>query len=271
MIERVSKSGVVFFRSTLIESPHGFSTRLGGVSSEIHTESMNLAFGRGDSRETVMENLRIFGNVVGFDPESTVSLGQIHSADVLYVDGEMRGHGYLIDSEMKCDGYVTDKKGIAVGIKTADCVPILFEGKDGSGNVVAVGAAHAGWRGTLGGIAVKCLLRLKELGVRAENVRAAIGPAICFDCFSVKEDLLEAFTRELGRECAERYVIKNKSLCGSYNIDLKQFNKDRLLEAGMRPENIDLAEECTKCLPSLFYSHRATGDARGAMLSVISM
>ena len=137
-------NGVKYFRSSMISAKHGFATRVGGVSTEKHTASLNLSFGRGDSDETVIENLKLFSDAVGVKAESVISHPQIHSTRIMYADEASCGEGYFKFADEGFDGYVTDKKGVALGVKTADCVPILLEAKK-SGIIAAV---HAGWRGT---------------------------------------------------------------------------------------------------------------------------
>ena len=101
----VAENNVVYYRSEIIPCVHGFSTRLGGVGRLSHTESLNLAFGRGDGRDTVIENLRRFADAVGFRAESTVSVDQVHSDGIRYITAEHLGEGYFTESSGSCDGY----------------------------------------------------------------------------------------------------------------------------------------------------------------------
>ena len=158
----------MFVKSKILRSKHAFATRNGGVSTLEHTKSLNLAFGRGDEKEIVLENLKIFANEVGFAPEQVISLPQIHSNMIYKVGEENCGEGYFKTEDIReGDGYITGKKGVVLGIKTADCVPILFEAEK-DGKIVAVGAVHAGWRGTVAKIAPKCARSLcDEYGVAA--------------------------------------------------------------------------------------------------------
>jgi copper oxidase (laccase) domain-containing protein len=138
----------MFVKSNILRSPHAFATRRGGVSVQEHTKSLNLAFGRGDEDEIVLKNLDIFAQEVGFERESIVSLPQIHSDRIFTVTKEMCGQGYFIrDGIESSDGYVTAERGVTLGIKTADCTPILIEAEKDS-EIIAIGAVHAGWRGT---------------------------------------------------------------------------------------------------------------------------
>lgn len=259
-------SGVKFFRSTEIKCPHGFSTRVGGVSSLSHTASLNLAFGRGDDDRTVLKNLGLFAAAVGVDPHSVVSRSQIHSNIVEYVDKSNTGEGYYRPSEISCDGYFTDCPGVTLGIKTADCVPILFY--DPAAKVV--GAVHAGWRGTAAGIAAVCVEKMRSLGARPENIRAAIGAAIRFCCYEVGEDFRNSVESLAGKDLAERFIRERD---GRLHADIVGMNTELLRESGVT--KIDVSEYCTCCEPELFFSHRAatraSGGLRGTMLAVIAL
>lgn len=264
-----AENQIEFLCSEKIESIHAFSTRVGGVSELTHTASLNLAFGRGDERDTVLKNLSLFASAVGFDAEKLVSVHQIHSADVRLVDKSHAGQGYIIKEDFECDGYVTNTSGLAVGVKTADCVPILMEGYGESGDVCCVGAAHAGWRGTVSGIAVKCLEKMRTLG--AERVLVAIGPAICGKCFEVRADFYDAVSEILGAELTEKYVLHDDKKTGVWHTDLRRMNKDFLVSAGVDERDIDISEDCTCCLPERYFSHRYSGGKRGTQLSIIVM
>ena len=252
---------VKFFRSTIISCPHGFSTRIGGVSRLPHTAELNLAFGRGDDDATVIKNLELFSDAVGVDPHSVVSRHQVHSSKVEYVDQSNAGEGYYIPTELECDGYFTDSPGVTLGIKTADCVPILFH--DPIKNVI--GAVHAGWRGTAAGIAGICVERMRSLGSEPKDIRAAIGAAINFCCYEVGEDFYDSVSA-LDRARAERFIREKD---GRLHADIVGMNADILKAAGV--EIIDISPHCTCHEPELFYSHRASKGVRGTMLSIIAL
>ena len=259
----------MFVKSTLLRSPHAFATRNGGVSTLDHTRSLNLAFGRGDERETVLENLKIFANAVGFEPESVVSYPQIHSDKIYEISRANAGEGYFITEDIpEGDGYITNEKGITLGIKTADCTPILFEA-DKDGEIVAVGATHAGWRGTVAGIAPKCVKMLcDEYGVKPQNIRVAIGPCIHKCCYEVGDDLLAVVTDALGEDVASEFVTRegDRLVC-----DLPALNRYLLLTAGIPQKNVEVIDECTCCNPDKYFSHRYSKGHRGTMLNVIFM
>lgn len=259
----------MFIKSNILRSPHAFATRRDGVSVQEHTKSLNLAFGRGDADEIVLENLAIFAKSVGFDPQSVVSHPQIHSDKIITVTAQNFGEGYLIREGIEgCDGYITRERGVTLGIKTADCVPILFEAEK-EGEIIAVGATHAGWRGTVADIAGKCIERLcSEFGANASGIRAAIGPCIHACCYEVSSDVYGAVRDNLGGAIAEKFVVPSDK-DGKYFCDLAGINRELILNRGVPAENIEIIDECTCCNPEKYFSHRYSNGQRGTMLNVI--
>ncbi|MBQ9783383.1 MAG: peptidoglycan editing factor PgeF [Clostridia bacterium] len=266
----IAPNGVVYERSELIPCAHGFSTRLGGVSTLSHTATLNLGFDRGDDAETVRCNLSRFAEAVGFDPTRLISVSQIHSARVRYVTAEHAGEGIDRPTAEPCDGYVTDQPDVVVGIRTADCVPILLYAPPQGAFGGAVAAVHAGWRGTAAGIVRVAVDRLCRLGAEPQTVRAAIGPSIGSCCYEVRQDFADSFRAMAGDGLTERYVLPIPGQPGVYRSDLKGANQELLLSAGLLPENLDCSDSCTMCDPKTFFSHRVSGGLRGSLLSVIS-
>ncbi len=258
-----AENGVKYLYSDILGCPHGFSTRVGGVSTLPHTASLNLQCGRGDSDETVFANLRLFSEAVGVEAESVVTAHQIHSSHISLLTDMHRGQR----SVLECDGFVTISDRVAPSVKTADCVPILLSARDTRGRVFAVAALHAGWRGTASGIAARGVECLIELGARRESIRAAIGPSIGACCFEVDADCRDALIAGLG-SVAEANITRRGE---KFYPDLKAINRDALMKAGISGDNMDVSDLCTVCHPELFYSHRASGGLRGTLLSVISV
>lgn len=250
---------MIFSASDAITVPHGFSTRSGGVSTLDHLASMNFTTTTGDSKANVAENYRIFLSALGLDPTSRVSSHQIHSAKVRYVT-ESDG-GKVFDD---CDGFVTDRPGITLIVKSADCVPILFA--DSKKGVIA--AVHAGWRGTVGGIAAVAVSEMLKLGASIENIRIAIGPCIHDCCFEVQRDFVDAVTAIRGFAFADAHIHPRGS---SYFADLVSMNVALLTEAGIATEQIAISADCTCCAPYIYHSHRATEGKRGVMAAAIGM
>lgn len=259
-----AENGVKYLKSSIIPVRHGFATRIGGVSAHEHTSSLNLAFNRGDSTETVLENLRLFCDAVCVDENSVISRHQIHSKNVIYADENMAGEGYRKAVDEGCDGYVTDREGVTLGVKTADCVPILFCDPEAR----IIGAVHAGWRGTASGIAAECVFKMKSLGAEPSRIKAAVGPSIHACCYEVGEDFLSSVTAIAGEDMAREYI---RTVNGRLHADIVGMNRRFLLESGVLPDNIDISNQCTCCEPELFFSHRYSGGVRGTMLSVIAL
>jgi YfiH family protein len=160
--------------------PHGFFTREGGVSTGIYN-SLNAGQGSGDDGAAVAENRDRIAAHMG--AETLVSLHQVHSDIAVKVDGPWpRGRP-------KADAMVTDKPGIAIGVLTADCTPVLFADREAG----VVGAAHAGWKGALGGVLEATLSAMEALGAERSRIAAGIGPVISQRAYEVGPEFVERF------------------------------------------------------------------------------
>ena len=267
MFELINKNGVFLLKSTVLKSNHAFSTRIGGVSELDHTKGLNLAFGRGDDEKIVLQNLELFSLALGIDPTDVISVPQIHSNIVKDVTREDAGRGYYYPNGFSCDGYITVEKDLPIGVKTADCVPILLEGRNESDEVVAVSAVHAGWRGTADRIAENSVGAILKLGVSLENIYVAIGPCIDECCYEVGNDFAEQIEIKIGQSYKNKYIIKKEN--GSLYANLKGMNFEILTSIGVPSVNIDVCSYCTCCNEDLFYSHRRQKGIRGAHLNII--
>lgn len=257
IIEKTNKE-VTFLASDAISVPHGFTTRRGGVSTGV-LDSLNLGMNRGDLPENVVENYRRLGAAIGFDPAMAVLTRQTHSAIVRPVT-RADCNGLDHRNYPECDGLVTNDAGVALVIFTADCTPILLHDPVTG----AVGAAHAGWRGTAADIAGKTVTAMVEnFGAKAEHIRAAIGPNIGLCHFETDSDVPRAMLAAFGEEIAP-CIEKNGE---KYHLDLKKINAFALRRAGV--VQIDISGDCTFCQPDLFWSHRFTKGARGSQGAVI--
>lgn len=253
------------WQSDIIAAPyvrHGFSTREGGVSTEAHLASMNTGFFRGDSDGNVRENIRLLCSYAQ-TPENTVCTPQIHSTEVRFATPENGGEGITRDVPFPCDGFVTDRSGICLLVRVADCTPILLCGVKEDGSPV-IGAVHAGWRGAAGGIAAAAVEKMKKLG--AKNICAAIGACIHSCCYEVGEDMRDAVASLQSAAFADRHIQKRG---GRLYADIVGINSEILKESGVL--HIDICTECTACRPELYHSHRATGGKRGTMGAVIGI
>ncbi len=248
------QNGVPLLKCLGIPFPHGFSTRLGGVSCEAGYESLDLG-ARGEDDE-ISENRRRFVLAIGSEKGSLIFAKQIHSSDVQYVTEEDFGKSF------ECDAFVTDRAGVLIAVKTADCVPILF--CDSKKRIV--GAAHAGWRGTASGVAARCLEKMISLGASSENVSVAIGQRIGVCCYEVDDAFVEAVSDS---PFASLCLSKIFPVGEKFRADLGNMNKEILLSLGVKEENIYLSGFCTSCANELFFSHRRGGGRRGLMMSGI--
>ena len=243
----------------IIDTPHCFSTRFGGVS-EGALASLNLGVHRGDKPANVLENYRRLSEAVGFDPKRTVFTKQIHSDIIERVGVSDCGRGLIVPVENGCDGLVTNEPEVVLTVFSADCTPVLLYDPVAK----AVGAVHAGWRGTAAAIVAKAVERMAaEFGSKPENIRAAIGPCISQCCFETDRDVPEAMLNAFGDAAKE--AIRETGI--KYYVNLKALNALALTRAGVR--QIDIATECTACEPNRFWSHRRVGNARGSLAAMI--
>lgn len=256
------KNGVPYFVFRSLEDTklvrHGFSTRKGGVSKG-HLAELNLSFTRGDDSENVRENFRRIAGAIGFEPESLVLSSQTHTTNIRLVTKEDRGEGYAVPlKHTDVDGMITDVPGLTLATFYADCVPLFFVDPVHR----AIGLSHSGWKGTVNRMGAVTLARMEEaFGTRPKDVRAAIGPSICQDCYEVSEDVALEFKQEFSPQADERLIFRKKN--GRYQLNLWRANEIVLLEAGIRPRHLEITNICTCCNPELMFSHRASHGLRG--------
>ena len=249
---------------------HAFSTRANG----------SLGFVAHETRERVQQNRRRFVAALGASPD-LVTLRQIHS-DLIHVITS------LPTETLAGDGLITNVPGITLGILTADCFPVLLVDTKNK----AVGAFHAGWRGTVARIAEKGLgLMRREYGTRAQDVYAAIGSGIQQCCYEVGEEVQAKFesqfpySAELFREVKDSDPVREKypllfmnmrapghgDLCVKLHLDLREANHRQLISLGVKPDSIFASSECTACKIERFFSHRAEKGSTGRMMAVIGI
>jgi polyphenol oxidase len=259
MFREINKNGVIYMTSPNISVRHGFTTRFGGVSEGIFS-SLNLGLSCGDETDRALENYRILGAAMGIDTSKAAYSKQVHRDDIRVCTDEDR-RAPLNPVPYEADGLITNIPNLPLLIFTADCTPILFH--DSTAGIV--GAAHAGWRGTVLDIAGKTVRKMTEVyGCRPENIHAAIGPCISKCCFETGAEVYEALKGVLGAEADE---FAKRKPDGKYMTDLKGANCRLLERAGV--ENIEVSDECTMCSSDKYWSHRATGGKRGVQCSLI--
>ena len=241
--------------------PNAFSTRGGGVSP-FPEASLNLAGFDQDSAENIGENRRRFFSALG-GAWSLAACWQVHGSDVLVVREPQDPRS----EQARCDALATNLKGVLVGVKTADCVPVLL-GDPRSG---ACAAVHAGWRGTLAGVVKRALEALREeFGTDPRDVRAALGPAALGCCYEVGADVIGAFREEFAY--ADSVFAPTRE--GHALVDLHEANRRQLVESGVSPARVHALPLCTMCRTDLFFSYRQDRKLygrTGRSLSVIGM
>jgi YfiH family protein len=240
--------------------PHGFFTRAGGVSGGDYA-SLNCSLSGRDDPDAVRENRGRAARAVGVASELLLGLTQVHGIDVVTV-AQPWGYG----AGPRADAAVSDRAGVALGIVTADCAPILFA--DPAAGVI--GAAHAGWRGALGGVIEATVAAMVGLGASAAGIAAAVGPCIGQQSYEVGEDLLAAV---LARDAADRRFFGVGRRAGHWQFDLAGYCAARLLAAGV--ERVATVAADTMADERRFFSHRrrtlAGGGAIGHQISIIAL
>ncbi|WP_027717349.1 peptidoglycan editing factor PgeF [Desulfovirgula thermocuniculi] len=244
---------------------HGFTSRHGGVSAGEYA-TLNLAFHVGDDPQRVLANREIACRALGINPAHLVAGEQVHGANVAVVGKGERGRGATSPEGAlpATDALVTAEPLVPLSAYFADCVPVfLLDPLRG-----VAGLAHAGWRGTCLGVAARTVKAMcRRFGSRPADLLAAIGPAIGPCCYQVGEDVAGR-VRESLSSWPELLVPGGP---GKWHLDLREANRRLLLEAGLDPANIAVAELCTCCRQDLFFSHRGSRGRTGRMAAFIML
>lgn len=238
---------------------HGFFGRRGGVSKGLF-ESLNTGLGSSDDGAAVAENRARCARALGVAPERLLTLYQMHTPEVVVVTEGWTGAG------PKADAMVSTKKGFALGVLAADCMPFLFV--DASAGVV--GAAHAGWRGALAGVLEATVAAMTKLGAKPERIAAAVGPCLRQENFEVGMDLVDQFTQKY--PASERFFAPGVSR-EKRQLDLAGFGRWRVAESGIA--DVDDLGVCTLGDAQSYFSYRASRRAGaedyGRNLSAIAL
>ena len=239
---------------------HAFYTRRGGVSAGIY-DSLNCGLGSGDGREAVIENRRRAMEFLDLPEEALATNFQIHSPDVVVVDKP-----WPRDERPRADALVTRQPGVALGILTADCAPILYA--DDTAGVI--GAAHAGWRGAVSGVAEATVATMATLGADVSRIRAAIGPCIALASYEVGPEFPGAFLSQ--DKANERFFFPSRR-AGHFMFDLPGYLEARLKAIGIGDIGIVARDTCAES--DSFFSYRRTtlsgGKDYGRGLSAIAL
>ena len=245
---------------------HGVSTRLGGVSQGIYS-SMNLSFTRGDEESCVRENYNRIAAAMGFRAENIVTSDQTHTCNVRKVTEKDRGKGIVTPRDYTdIDGMITNVPGLVLATFYADCVPLYFVDPLHH----AIGLSHSGWRGTvqkIGEVTIKKMA--EEYGSNPKDMKVAIGPSICQDCYEVSEDVIEKFRENYDENLWPEIFYQKEN--GKYQLNLWKANESVFLESGILPEHIAVTNVCTHCNPDILFSHRTTGNERGTLSAFLAL
>lgn len=271
----VKRNGVYLLQSNALSRlqwlDNGTTLRQGGTSMGF-ASSLNFCLNEYDRPDNVAENYSIFCDAIGVAKSRLASVRQIHSSNIIKVDGESitaykqnspaEGYGgmWLGDA----DALITDIPGIALCIYTADCVPISIA--DPTHN--AIGVVHAGWRGTLKEIASKTIAALADAyGTSPEDVIVQIGPSICPGCYEVDDVVVNEARKVFDADELDEVCTPTDQ--GKYQFDLQKANSLILSNAGVLPKNIYMPNICTCCNNAYLFSHRATNGRRGTQVTYL--
>ncbi|HJL16394.1 MAG TPA: peptidoglycan editing factor PgeF [Sandaracinaceae bacterium LLY-WYZ-13_1] len=235
---------------------HGFSLRTGGAS-EAPFESLNLGRTMGDDPTRVAENLATFCEAVGCAPDRLFEVSQVHGRTVV----DVKETDAVADVRaIEADALVTAVEGAAVGVRTADCLPLLLADP----RTGAVAAVHAGWRGAAARVVEEAVERLVGVhGSRAEDLLAAIGPHIRLDAFEVSEDV----AARIAESAHGARVVEPRE--PRPHADLAATVRAQLAHVGVRADRVEDVGGCTHAEPTRFFSHRRDDGRTGRHLSVI--
>ena len=219
--------------------PHAFFTREGGVSTGLFA-SLNCSDRGQDDPAAVAENRARAACALGFAPDRLVSVHQVHGPVVAVAEADP----WAREARPQADAVITNRPGLVLSVVTADCGPVLFADPEAR----VVGAAHAGWRGAVGGVLEATLDAMRGLGAR--NIRAVVGPCISQPSYEVSDDLRNEV---LARDPADARFFAPGARPGKYQFDLPGYCVARLTAAGAQAQ---ATGHCTLALPGQFFSHR---------------
>lgn len=261
-MRRTGSNGLVFYQFEQWQSGdptpiHGVFTRLGGVSAP-PWDALNVGSTVGDDPDAVARNRGLLLEALQLQDRAECTVWQVHSADTIVVDGELRYERVLAQA----DGMVTARRDVALTMRFADCVPILFY--DPVRQVI--GMAHAGWRGTVAGAGPSVVRTMVDVyGCRPEDIRAGIGPSIGPAQYEVGEEVVEAVQAAFGTLDG----LLRRAEGGSAYLNLWEANRRALATEGLR--QIEVAEICTASRTGEFYSHRAEQGRTGRFGAALAL
>jgi YfiH family protein len=222
---------------------HGFLTREGGISEGIYA-GLNCGYGSADNPDHVRENRARAVQAIGLPADRLVTVHQVHSPDVVTVTTP-----WTPAEAPRADAMVTNRPGVALGILTADCVPVLFCDAEAA----VIGAAHAGWKGAAGGVLAATVDAMQALGAEPSRIRAAVGPHIAWDSYEVGSEFRDRF---LAEDSAHAILFKPSQRAEHWMFNLAAYVDGKLRASGIN--HISHAGQDTVTQESRFFSYRRT-------------
>lgn len=239
----------------------GFSTRNGGVSRAPYN-SLNLGLNTDDQLSHVEGNRSTFARTFGLEPHQLLTVKQVHGNDLLLIDESNPDLSHFLSVEV--DAIVTNQPGLMIGVLVADCFPLLLWHAEKR----VIAAVHVGWRGAANGIIGKVIQTMvSQFGCAAAELEAAVGPGIGAHNYEVDRPVREAFRGGSGfwNEIAKEVRL------GHWQLNLPLSCRLQLEQAGLPPQAIEIAEQCTCCQPELFFSYRRDAGLTGRQLGFIML
>jgi purine-nucleoside/S-methyl-5'-thioadenosine phosphorylase / adenosine deaminase len=261
LLRRRFESNVVWYESPILAAagvPHGFSTRLGGVSLPPF-DSLNFGNPAGavqDPAQNLEANYRRLQSALGVSDRKVLRVHQMHGCAVAVAEADR-----AFDFNTPADAVVVTQADCMASVRVADCVPVLLAGADGR----AVAAVHAGWRGVVAGVVGRAVEQLRKIG-REGGFLAAIGPSIGRDAFEVGPEVLGAFVGLFGDQAPVRRAGGGKG-----RVDLRAAIDIQLRQCGIRPQDIDTTDRCSFTHADEFFSHRRESGVTGRMVALIGV
>lgn len=244
---------------------HAVTTRAGGVSPEPFC-SLNLGNNTGDSDANVQTNYERLSQALDFDLQTVISSHQVHGTEIAYItEIPARAKPFPLAHALDgYDGFITTSPNITLLVRVADCVPVILYEPDRK----ALAVVHAGWKGTVGGIAAKAAnLMVQHCQCNRKQIKAGIGPSIGPCCYEVRQDVADIFRQTMPYS---RFILSEESE-DIVSLDLQEANRLQLIESGLTPEHIELSWVCTGCNSNLFFSHRGEKGKTGRFALVAGL
>jgi polyphenol oxidase len=268
-IEHADPAALVLERSALLSRfpflIHGVTRRMPGLGRA----DGNLGYSGGRDREDAWAMRQAWCAAAGVDPGRLVASGQAHGANVIHVTAADAGRGARPETQVGVgDAMIANEAGPVLLSLHADCLPIIFVDPGGAGRGPAVGVAHAGWRGTVGGVAPAAVGAMaRAFGTTPGDLHVWLGPSIGGCCYEVGAEVVDAWRSIAGEDGAEALRDDGERTI----FDLRAANRLLLMRAGVSAARIEISEVCTRCAPERWFSHRAQGAATGRFGAIVAL